>query len=116
MPCCVQFLCETHTRYLFARNLAAVGVCTAWLQFIIIFGRMPLKGGNFSVMFFSVIQEIFSYVIAMVFMVFGFGLAFLVTHQCFPKNPFSSLFNPFRYEDKGPLMILLELETNLCED
>ena len=79
-----------------ARNLAAIGVSIAWIQFIFIIGRLPIRGGSFSVMFYSIIKNIMAYLIAMFFLVIGFGLAFMITCQCLGDNPFESRFFIFK--------------------
>ena len=45
----LQYFCpkngiEDGNYYMVARNIVAIGICVAWLEFIFIFGRLPLKG------------------------------------------------------------------------
>ena len=79
-----QLFCHLDVGFRVARNVCAVGICVAWLEFIFIFGRLPLKlsGGHFTVMYYNVIKNIFNYLLALLFMVIGYGLAFMITHQC----------------------------------
>jgi len=71
----------------FLRGLCAIGICLAWIQLIFLFGRYPilgsfkrfnLDGGDFSVMFTSIVQTLFRYIMAMFSMVSGFACAFMI--------------------------------------
>ena len=80
----------------------------AWLEFIFIVGRLPLKGflnlnlhetlkihfsgGNFSIMFYNVSKTVFAYFGALACLDIGFSLAFMITHQCVETNPFLSYY------------------------
>merc|ERR1719507_1331368 len=79
--------------YLVARNIVAIGICVAWLEFIFIVGRLPLKGGNFSIMFYNVSKTVFAYFGALACLDIGFGLGFMITHQCADINPFLSYYS-----------------------
>ena len=102
-----KYLCSnTHYRYLFAVNWVAIGICAAWINFIFVVGRLPFRGGNFSIMFYTVSKNVFTYIIALIVMVIGFGLAFMITYHCQKENPFSDPYLVFRLLSMFNLIIL----------
>ena len=41
------------------RGVSALGICFAWLELILLIGRYPFKGGDFSIMFYRIIKRLF---------------------------------------------------------
>ena len=100
-------------RYLIARNFVALGISTAWIVFIFIVGRLPFRGGNFSVMFYTVAKNISAYILGLFVMVTGFGLAFMVILYCQNGNPFSDAFLVFKFVEfqiDGQSIVVMLLE------
>ena len=43
-------------------------------------------------MYFNVIKTVFAYLGALICLDIGFGLAFMITHQCVDDNPFKGIY------------------------
>ena len=109
------------------RGVAAIGILSSWLELIFVVGRFPYLGmaGCLSVMFFNVIKKLSAYMIAMIFMIMGHAMAFLVIGYGFVKednkNEMISFDDPFKAIVQTLTMALGEfnldsLYTNLSED
>ena len=48
------------------RGFSALGICFAWLELILLIGRYPFKGGDFSIMFYRIIKRLFRYILAQI--------------------------------------------------
>merc|ERR1719483_1533289 len=64
----------------YIRGITALGICAAWLELILIIGRYPFRGGDFSIMFYNIIKIISRYVIALFLMITCFAFAFMVVN------------------------------------
>ena len=53
---------------------------------------MTFLGGNFSIMYYNVSKTVFAYLGALICLDIGFGLAFMITHQCVDDNPFKGIY------------------------
>ncbi len=62
----------------YIRGFISLGIGLAWFEFIILFGRYPFSGGDFSIMFYIVIRKLFRYVMAFFMIVGGFSSSFIV--------------------------------------
>ena len=62
----------------YVRGFIALGIGLAWFEFIILFGRYPFSGGDFSIMFYIVLRKLFRYVMALFMIVGGFSSSFIV--------------------------------------
>ena len=60
------------------RGVISLGVGAAWFEFILVIGRYPFKGGDFSIMFYRVLRKLFRYVFALFMIVGGFSCSFIV--------------------------------------
>jgi len=60
------------------RGIVAVGVVFSWLELIFVVGRFPGFGGCLSVMFYNIIKKLFRYMIAMIIMIIGHAMAFMI--------------------------------------
>lgn len=84
------------------RGLAAIGILFSWLELIFVMGRFPYFGigGCLSVMFFNVIRKLSTYMIAMIIMITGHAMAFLVVGYGHGneenKNDMISFDDPFK--------------------
>ena len=89
----------------FVRGFAAIGICAAWLELIFIIGRYPFRGGDFSIMFYNIINKLARYLIAMFIMVVGFAFAFMIINFGHDKESFE---NPIKSSIKTLTMALGE--------
>ena len=62
----------------YVRGFISLGIGLAWFEFIILFGRYPFSGGDFSIMFYIVLRKLFRYVMALFMIVGGFSCSFIV--------------------------------------
>merc|ERR1719244_63618 len=84
---------ETESHYpAFIRGFASLGILSAWMNLIIIVGRYPIRGGDFSIMFYNIIKIISRYVMNLIFMIAGFAFAFMIVNSKHEKSPFKNAF------------------------
>ena len=62
----------------YVRGFISLGIGAAWFEFILVFGRYPFRGGDFSIMFYRVLRKLFRYVMALFMIVGGFSCSFIV--------------------------------------
>ena len=79
----------------YVRGVISLGIGATWFEFILVVGRYPFRGGDFSIMFSRVLRKLARYVIAMFMIVAGFSVGLNVitygTGQAFQfENPFKS--------------------------
>jgi len=101
------------------RGLAAIGILFSWLELIFVVGRIPYRGfgGCLSVMFYNIIRKLFSYMIAMIIMITGHAMAFMVIgfghiDKNKEEEEVISFDNPFKAIVKTLTMALGEFDLN----
>ena len=62
----------------YVRGFISLGIGAAWFEFILVVGRYPFRGGDFSIMFYRVLRKLFRYVMALFMIVGGFSCSFIV--------------------------------------
>ena len=77
------------------RGISALGICFAWLELILLIGRYPFKGGDFSIMFYRIIKRLFRYIFALFLMILGHAFAFMVINYGIEKDSFESWWKSF---------------------
>ena len=100
------------------RGVSALGICFAWLELILLIGRYPFKGGDFSIMFYRIIKRLFRwlfslwlvdvhltwilmpcsdvrYIFALFLMILGHAFAFMVINYGIEKDSFESPWKSF---------------------
>ena len=65
----------------YTRGFTAIGICAAWIGLVFIGGRIPVLGGDFNIMFYNIVKKIFKFILALSFIVMGFGLANMAISQ-----------------------------------
>ena len=60
------------------RAVVSLGIVTAWFQLILVFGRYPFQGGDFSIMFYGAIKKIIKYVLAFIMIITGFSCSLAI--------------------------------------
>ena len=76
----------------YVRGFTSLGICFAWFELIFIIGRYPFSGGDFSIMFYTVIKKLARYMIAMFCMIIGHAFAFTVINYGQDVNSFGRPF------------------------
>ena len=62
----------------YVRGIVSIGIGAAWFEFLLVVGRYPFRGGDFSIMFYRVLRKLFRYVMALFMIVAGFSCSFIV--------------------------------------
>ena len=70
------------------RGIIALGICAAWLLAILLVGRYPFRGGDFSVMYYRVLRKLIKYIVAMCAIIGGFACGLIVISWSNGKNGF----------------------------
>ena len=91
------------------RGIIALGICAAWLIAILMVGRYPFRGGDFSVMYYRVLRKLIRYIVAMCMIILGFSGGLIIIAWSTGKNGFQS---PFRSFVVTLTMAMGEFETN----
>ena len=60
------------------RAVVSLGIVSAWFQLILVFGRYPFQGGDFSIMFYGAIKKIIKYVLAFIMIITGFSCSLAI--------------------------------------
>ena len=60
--------------------IASVCVCLAWIEMIMMTGRLPNDGGLFNIMFYASTKRILKIALGMFFLVLAFGFSFYILH------------------------------------
>ena len=69
----------THSQFGdYVRGVISLGIGAAWFEFLLVVGRYPFRGGDFSIMFYRVLRKLFRYVMALFMIVAGFSCSFIV--------------------------------------
>lgn len=89
--------------------VAAIGISITWIELIFLFGRFPVLGGMFSIMFYSITKRIVRTVLALLILVIGFTGAFFIINFGQESEHFD-LGNPFKAFVKVFVMVLGEFE------
>ena len=67
--------------------ITAIGICAAWIGMVFIGGRIPALGGDFNIMFYNIVKKIFKFILALSFVVMGFGLANMAIYWQIAETP-----------------------------
>ena len=59
------------------RGINAIGICATWMGLVFVGGRIPFIDDfqDFNIMFYNIVKKIFKFILALSFVVMGFGLA-----------------------------------------
>ena len=67
---------DTHAEII--RSLEALGLLSAFFEVILIVGRYPFRGSDFSIMFYKVLKKIAFYTVALIVVIMGFSSSFAI--------------------------------------
>ena len=96
------------------RGFTAIGICATWMGLVFVGGKVPFFHDfqDFNIMFYNIIRKIFKYILALFFMVMGFGFANMAIHFGF-GDQFVGLKSSFM---KALVMTLGEYNLDDVED
>ena len=79
----------------YVRGVISLGIGATWLKFILVVGRYPFRGGDFSIMFYRVLRKLFKYVLALFMIVGGFSCSFIVISYGTERGGFDAPLKSF---------------------
>ena len=79
----------------YVRGIISLGIGAAWFEFILVVGRYPFRGGDFSIMFYRVLRKLFRYVMALFMIVGGFSCSFIVISYGTERYAFNAPLKSF---------------------
>ena len=88
------------------RSVVALGLLASFFEVILIVGRYPFRGSDFSIMFYKVLKKISIYTVALVVVIMGFSCSFTILqygtcsegdgdNECSGESGFASSWKAF---------------------